>query len=74
LGFSSLSAVVVNEVSNKVYLGNPQTKSVFLVDGVTNELSYRALQFEPCSVVVNTAANRVYVSHCSDGLISIIAE
>jgi YVTN family beta-propeller protein len=73
-GFALLSTVAVNEVTNKVYVVDVMSKNLLVVDGVTNGVTLRALEFDPCSAAINTATNRVYVSHCSDSRISIISE
>ena len=73
-GFNSLSGIAVNEVTNKVYVLDSSSKNMLVIDGLTNELTVRALEFPPCSLAVDTASNRVYVSHCSDSRISIVSE
>jgi DNA-binding beta-propeller fold protein YncE len=47
---------------------------MLVIDGLTNELTVRALEFAPCALAVDTASNRVYVSHCGDSRISIVSE
>jgi len=61
-------------VTNKVYVVDSSSKNMLVIDGITNELTVRALEFAPCSLAVDTASNRVYVSHCSDSRISIVSE
>jgi DNA-binding beta-propeller fold protein YncE len=50
------------------------SKNLLVVDGVTNEVTLRPLELGPCSAAIDTAGNRVYVSHCSDSRISILSE
>jgi DNA-binding beta-propeller fold protein YncE len=73
-GFNSLIQVVVNEVTNKVYVVDSMSRNLLVVDGTTNEITFRTLEFNPNLVAVNPANNRVYVSHLGEGLISIISE
>ena len=73
-GFASLAAVKVNEVTNTIYVVDSMSKNLLVIDGVTNELTVRALDFEPCSAAVDPGVKRVYVSHCGHSRISIIDE
>lgn len=41
---------------------------------VDTPVGTRALEFDPCSAALNTATNRVYVSHCTHSRISIVSE
>lgn len=73
-GFASLAAIKVNEVTNKVYVADTTSKNLLVIDGVTNQMTFRALEFKASSVVINESTNRVYVSHCGDSRISIVNE
>jgi DNA-binding beta-propeller fold protein YncE len=73
-GFAALASVAVNEVTGKVYVVDSMSKNLLVLDGVTNELTFRPLEFDPCYAVVDPASNKVYVSHCSDSRISIVSE
>jgi YVTN family beta-propeller protein len=73
-GFAQVVAFAVNEVTNMVYLVDTMQTNLLVIDGNTNEVTLRPLQFYPSSVTVDPASNRVYVSHISNGCISVISE
>jgi len=74
LGCNSLSGIAVNVITNKIYVADSSSKNLLVIDGMTNELTVRALEFEPCSLAVDTASNRVYASHCGNNRISIVSD
>jgi YVTN family beta-propeller protein len=69
-----LATVAINEVTNKVYVVDMMSKGLLVVEGLTNEVTVRALEYFPTFVAINTASNTVYVAHSYDGRISIIRE
>jgi YVTN family beta-propeller protein len=73
-GFLSLGAPVVNDLTNTVYVPDAASTNLLVIDGVTNHVAIRPLEFVPCAAAVDRFRNRVYVSHCSDSRLSVITE
>jgi DNA-binding beta-propeller fold protein YncE len=73
-GFNSLACIKINEVTNRVYVADSSSRNVLVIDGVTNELTLRPLDAEPCAAAVDTSVNRVYLAHCGSTRISILTE
>jgi len=71
-GYVSLGAPKVNERTNTVYIPDSSTNTLLAVDGATNGVTSRALDYMPCAVALNPSHNKVYVSHCSASRISIL--
>lgn len=74
LGYAFLGAPKVNEATNTVYVVDASANTLLVLDGVSNGITSRTLDFMPCSVAVNASSSRVYVSHCSDSRISILEQ
>ncbi|HLJ51125.1 MAG TPA: hypothetical protein VKU01_34190 [Bryobacteraceae bacterium] len=55
------SAIVVNPVTNKIYVAVPGSASVVIVDGATNATSSVSVGPAPFSLALNPITNKIYV-------------
>ena len=61
---SSASSIVVNEVTNKIFVLNEQNSSVTVLDGTTNQTTVVAVGGIALGIALDSMRNKVYVS-CS---------
>ena len=55
-------AIMVNAVTNKIYVANQTGKSVTVIDGVTSRTTSIATSASPFALAVNSLTNKIYVA------------
>jgi YVTN family beta-propeller protein len=68
----SPAAVVVNPVTNKIYVANSETFDVTAIDGETNAPARVKVGFDPRAIAVNAVTNKIYVACGGDKNVWII--
>jgi YVTN family beta-propeller protein len=65
---TSPQAVVVNTVTNKIYIANYVSGNVTTIDGSTNSTTTVSAGLRPVAVAVNEGTNKIYVANHGDAL------
>ena len=65
-------ALVVNTVTNKVYVANSGSNNVTVIDGASNLTASVPTGVSPSAVAVNEVTNKVYVANAGSNTVTII--
>ena len=65
-------ALVVNPVSNKVYVANSGEGTVSVINGATHATTKITVGASPSGVAVNPVTNKIYVTNSGDNSVSVI--
>ncbi len=65
-------ALVVNTVSNKVYVANSGSNNVTVIDGASNLTASVPTGVSPSAVAVNEVTNKIYVANAGSNTVTII--
>ena len=65
-------SVVVNPVTNKIYVLNYWGANVTVIDGGTNAISAVSVGVNPVSVAVNPVTNKIYVANYGSNNVTVI--
>src|SRR5580658_3376558 len=68
----SPGAVVVNPVTNKIYVGNRESSDVTVIDGAVNKTINVKVGSNPVAIAVNPVTNKVYVASKGSSSVWII--
>ena len=55
-------AVAVNPITNKIYVANPYSANLTVIDGATNSTTTVTAGTSPLAVAVNPVTNKIYVA------------
>jgi YVTN family beta-propeller protein len=69
---SAPSAVAVNSITNKIYVGNRGSHSVNIIDGADNSTVAVQTGDYPNALGVNTVTNKLYVANFDSGSVTVI--
>jgi YVTN family beta-propeller protein len=62
----------VNPVTNKMYVTNPNSNNVTVIDGATNTTATVATGTTPVAASVNTITNKIYISNAGSSNVTVI--
>jgi YVTN family beta-propeller protein len=65
-------AVVVNSVTNKIYVASSSGNTVTVIDGATNATTSVAVGTSPDAIDVNMVTNKVYVANAGSNTVTVI--
>ncbi len=66
------NAIDVNRKTNKIYVSNELSKSVTVVDGITNATQSVAVGTNPRAVAVNEVTDKIYVANYNSNTVTVI--
>ncbi|TGU54255.1 YVTN family beta-propeller repeat-containing protein, partial [Mesorhizobium sp. M00.F.Ca.ET.186.01.1.1] len=66
------SAVVVNPVTNKIYVANLNSNNVTVIDGASNTTTTVEVGSYPLAIAVNPVTNKIYVANNGSKNVSVI--
>ncbi len=69
---SGPNSVAVNPVTNKMYVTNPNSNNVTVIDGATNTTATVATGTTPVAASVNTVTNKIYISNAGSSNVTVI--
>ena len=69
---SGPNSVAVNPVTNKMYVTNPNSNNVTVIDGATNTTTTVTTGAIPVAASVNTVTNTIYISNAGSSNVTVI--
>jgi len=66
--------VVVNPITNRIYVPNLLGRNVTVIDGATNSTTTVGADAYPFAAVVNPITNRVYVANAGSNNVTVITD
>jgi len=73
-GFRIPPPVVVNPITNRIYVPNLLGRNVTVIDGATNSTTTVGADAYPFAAVVNPITNRVYVANAGSNNVTVITD
>jgi YVTN family beta-propeller protein len=72
---SNVLGVAANPATNRIYVANPLSNNISVIDGATNAVTATAtVGSYPYAVTVNPTTNRIYVTNRDDNTVSVIED
>lgn len=71
-GLIEWGTLVVNSVTNRIYVTNPSTNDVTVINGATNTTVNVPVGNRPAAIAVNSTSNTVYVANLQGSSVTVI--
>jgi YVTN family beta-propeller protein len=66
------ATVVVNPVTNQIYVANANSNNVTVIDGFSNNIATVATGTQPSAEAVNSLTNQIYVANFASNNVTVI--